>query len=151
MALTSTPPTTSYWGDHVHNNDIVSSTLHQVMKYVDKDGWMQTLITKKHTFKSVKNYFTDFLLYWDSLEADPQPEEPNSNDEADQSLRWVCMGVDYFVIGTSKDNVINTVDIDVKLYINEYAELAYLSPCPSEYVPFDNDIDIDDGDDVIST
>jgi len=55
------------------------------MKYIDEDGKVQTLIAEKHPFKGVENYFTDFLLYQNFLEADenPQPEEPNSSNEAD--------------------------------------------------------------------
>jgi len=38
------------------------------MKYVDGDGKVQTLIAKRHPFKGVENYFTDSLLYQDSLD-----------------------------------------------------------------------------------
>ena len=43
------------------------------------------MIAKRHLFKGVENYFTDFLLYQDSLETDenPQPEELDSGNEAD--------------------------------------------------------------------
>jgi len=37
------------------------------MKYVDERGRMRTLIAKKHLFKRVENYFTDYLLYQDPL------------------------------------------------------------------------------------
>ena len=52
----------------IHCNSIIPSTLHQVMKYVDEDGKVQTLIAKSHQFKGVENYFTDSLLYQDSLD-----------------------------------------------------------------------------------
>ena len=69
----------------IHRNSIVPSTLHQAMKYVDGDGKVWTLIAGRHPFKRVENYFTDFLLYQDSLEMNenPQPEEPDSSNEAD--------------------------------------------------------------------
>ena len=69
----------------IHRNAIVPSTLHQVMKYVGKDGKVRTLIAERHPFKGVENYFTDSLLYQDSLEADgnPYPEESVSGNEAD--------------------------------------------------------------------
>jgi len=35
----------------IHHNSIVPSTLHQVMKYVDGDRIVRTLITKRHPFK----------------------------------------------------------------------------------------------------
>ena len=54
-------------------NSIVPSTLHQVMKYVDGDGKVRTLIAERHPFKGVENYFTDSLLYQDSLETDKNP------------------------------------------------------------------------------
>jgi len=69
----------------IHCNSIVPSTLHQVMKYVDEDENVRTLIAERHSCKGVKNYFTDSLLYQDSLEVDknPHPEEPDSSNEAD--------------------------------------------------------------------
>ena len=43
------------------------------------------LIAERHLFKGVENYFTDSLLYQDSLETNknPQSEEPDSGNEAD--------------------------------------------------------------------
>ena len=69
----------------IHRNSIVPSTLHQVMKYLDGDGKIRTLIAERHPFKGVENYFTDSLLYQDSLEMDenPQQEEPDSGNKAD--------------------------------------------------------------------
>ena len=69
----------------IHHNSIVPSTLHQVMKYVDGDGKVRTMIAERHPFKGVEKYFKDSLLYQDSLETDenPQPEELDSGNEAD--------------------------------------------------------------------
>jgi len=55
------------------------------MKYIDGSGKVQTLIADRHPFNRVENYFTDSLLYQDSLETseNPQPEEPDSANEAD--------------------------------------------------------------------
>ena len=55
------------------------------MKYVDEDGKVRMLIAKRHPFKEVENYFTDFLLYQDSLKTDKNPhsKEPDSGNEAD--------------------------------------------------------------------
>ena len=55
------------------------------MKYVDGDEKVRTLIAERHPFNEVENYFTDYLLYQDSPEADknPQPEQPDSGNEAD--------------------------------------------------------------------
>ena len=67
----------------IHHYSIIPSTLHQVMKYIDGDGKVRTLIAKRNPFKGVENYFADSLLYQDSLETNenPQPEEPDSGNE----------------------------------------------------------------------
>jgi len=52
----------------IQRDSIVPFTLHQVMKHIDEDGKLRTLIAKRHPFKGVENYFTDSLLYQDSLE-----------------------------------------------------------------------------------
>jgi len=46
---------------------------------------VRMLITERHPFKRVENYFIDCLHYQDSLEADenPCPEELDSGNEAD--------------------------------------------------------------------
>ena len=69
----------------IHRNSIIPSTLHQVMKYVDGDEKVRTLIAERHPFKGVESYFTDSLLYQDSLETDKnsQPEELDPGNEAD--------------------------------------------------------------------
>ena len=69
----------------IHCNSIVPSTLHQVMKYIDESGKVRTLIVERHPFKGVENYFTDSLLYQDSMEINEnlQPVEPDSGNEAD--------------------------------------------------------------------
>jgi len=48
-------------------------------------GKSENIIAEKHPFKGVENYFTDSLLYQDSLETDEniQPEEPESSNEVD--------------------------------------------------------------------
>jgi len=67
----------------IHRNAIIPSTLHQVMKYIGEDEKVRMLIAERHPFKRIKNYFTDFLLYQNSLEVDenPHPEEPDSDNE----------------------------------------------------------------------
>ena len=55
------------------------------MKYIDGGGKVRTLIVERYPFKGVENYFTESLLYQDSLETNEnsQPEEPDSGNEAD--------------------------------------------------------------------
>ena len=69
----------------IHANFIVPSTLHQVIKYTDEDGEQKMLIADKYPFKGVENYFTDSVLYQDSLETtdDPPPEDHDSGNEAE--------------------------------------------------------------------
>src|SRR3954466_6863189 len=59
----------------IHRNHIVSSTLHQVMKYVDDQGQVRTLVAEQRPFKGVENYFTDALLYQEAHEEDVQVKE----------------------------------------------------------------------------
>src|SRR4051812_23538415 len=59
----------------IHRNHIVPSTLHQVMKYVDDQGQVRTLVVEQRPFKGVKNYFTDALLYQEAHEEDVQDNE----------------------------------------------------------------------------
>src|SRR3954468_22631997 len=59
----------------IHRNHIVPSTLHQVMKYVDAQGQVRTLVAEQRPFKGVKNYFTDALLYQEAHEVVVQEKE----------------------------------------------------------------------------
>jgi len=90
------------------------------------------LIAKRHSFKGVENYFTDSLLYQNSLETseNPQPEEPDSGNEADsepeveEEYLWE---LNPLVTSINKLDV-NNLTIDVgKWYINEELDLAYFS------------------------
>src|SRR4051812_32313095 len=59
----------------IHRNHIVPSTLHQVMKYVDAQGQVRTLVAEQRPFKGVENYFTDVLLYQEAHEVVMQEKE----------------------------------------------------------------------------
>src|SRR3954467_298599 len=59
----------------IHRNHIVLSTLHQVMKYVDAQGQVRTLVAEQHPFKGVENYFIDALLYQEAHEVVVQEKE----------------------------------------------------------------------------
>src|SRR3954462_4558776 len=59
----------------IHRNHIMPSTLHQVMKYVDAQGQVRTLVAEQRPFKGVKNYFTDALLYQEAHEVVVQEKE----------------------------------------------------------------------------
>src|SRR5436190_9644089 len=47
----------------IHRNHIVPSTLHQVMKHMDTQGQVHTLVAEQHPFKGIETHFTDSLLY----------------------------------------------------------------------------------------
>src|SRR3954464_9208805 len=69
----------------IHRNHIVSSTLHQVMKYVDAQGQVRTLVSEQRPFKGVENYFTDAQLYQEAHEVVVQEKEAlELGNEADQ-------------------------------------------------------------------
>ena len=55
------------------------------MKYIDRSGKVRTLTAERYPFKGEENYFTDPLLYQNSLKTNEnsQPEEPDSGNEAD--------------------------------------------------------------------
>src|SRR3954467_14411361 len=59
----------------IHRNHVVPSTLHQVMKYVDAQGQVRTLVAEQRSFKGVENYFTDALLYQEAHEVVVQHKE----------------------------------------------------------------------------
>src|SRR3954464_9097658 len=59
----------------IHRNHIVPSTLHQVMKYLDDQGQVRTLVAEQRPFKGVKNYFIDSLLYQEAHEVVMQDKE----------------------------------------------------------------------------
>jgi len=125
----------------IHHNSIVPSTLHQVMKYVDGDG-------KVRTFKGVDNYFTDSLLYQDSLEIDEnsQPEELDSGNEADvepEAEEEFLWELNPLVTSVNKLNVNNTVNDVGEWYINEELDLLYFSMFASDSVPSDTSTDVD--------
>src|SRR3954469_11556136 len=59
----------------IHRNHIVPSTLHQVMKYVDAQSQVRTLVAEQRPFKGVEKYFTDALLYQEAHEVVVQDKE----------------------------------------------------------------------------
>jgi len=133
----------------IHRNSIVPSTLHQVMKYIDGDGKVRTLIAERHPFKGVENYFTDSLLYQDSLETDenPQSEEPDSGNEADtepEAEEECLWELNPLITSINKLDVNNTANDVGEWYINEKLDLAYLSVFASDSIPSDTSTDVGD-------
>ena len=126
-----------------------SSPLFSITKYIDGDGKVQTLIVERHPFKRVENYFTDSLLYHYSLETgeNPQPEEPNSSNEANikpEAEEECLWELNLLVTSINKLNVNNTAKDVGEWYINEELDLAYFSVFASDSVPSDTSTDVDD-------
>jgi len=114
----------------IHCNSIVPSTLHQVIKYIDGDGKVRMLIAERHLFKGVENYFTDSLLYQDSLETNenPQSEEPDSGNEADikpEAEEECFWELNPLVMSINKLDINNLANDVGEWYINEELDLAY--------------------------
>jgi len=106
------------------------------MKYVSEDGKVRTLIAERHPFKGVENYFTDFLLYQDSLEADENlhQEKIDSGNEADtepeeDEYLWE---INPLVTSINKLDVNITADVEGEWFINEDLDLAYFSAFASD-------------------
>jgi len=106
------------------------------------------LIAEMYPFKGVENYFTDSLLYQDSLETNknPQPEEPYSGNEADTELEAEeeCMWeLNPLVTSINKFDVNNTADDVGEWYINEELNLAYFSVFASHSASSNTSTEVD--------
>ncbi|XP_020249374.1 uncharacterized protein LOC109826765 [Asparagus officinalis] len=64
-----------------HTNRIVQSTLHQVMKYANDEGEVQTLIAEKRPFRGVESFHIDSIFYLESQEK--LKEDADSGTETD--------------------------------------------------------------------
>jgi len=107
------------------------------MKYVDDCGKVRTLIAKRHSFKGVENYFTDSLLYQDSLETDESPhlEEHDSSNEAEaETDKKVCLWeINPLVMSIDKLDFNTTANVESEWFINEDLDLTSNS-VPSELI-----------------
>jgi len=88
------------------------------------------LIAERHLFKGVENYFTDSLLYQDSLETNenPQSEEPDSGNEADikpEAEEECFWELNPLVMSINKLDINNLANDVGEWYINEELDLAY--------------------------
>ena len=87
--------------------------------------------------RGVENYFTDSLLYQDSLETDenPQLEELDSGNKADTEPKAEekCLWkLNPLVTSVNKLDVNNTANDEGEWYINEELDLAYFSVFASD-------------------
>jgi len=105
------------------------------------------LIVEMHPFKGVKNYFTDFLLYQDSLDVDenPHPEELDSGNEADtEPEEDECLWkINPPVASIDKLNFDITANVESEWFINKNLDLPYFFAFASDSVSSDTSIDVD--------
>ena len=107
------------------------------------------MIVERHPFKEVENYFTESLLYQDSLETDenPQPEELDSGNEADaepEAEEECLRELNPLVTSINKLTVNNTANNVGELFINKELDFAYFSVFAYDFVPSDTTTDVDD-------
>jgi len=116
------------------------------MKYVGEDRKVRMLLVERHPFKVVENYFTDSLLYQDSLQADenPYPEELDSSNEADtEPEEDECLReINPLVMSIRKLGSDTTANVDGEWFINEDLDLAYFSVFASNSIPLDTSTDV---------
>jgi len=116
------------------------------MKYVGEDRKVRMLLVERHSFKVVENYFTDSLLYQDSLQADenPYPEELDSSNEADtEPEEYEChRKINPLVTSIRKLGSDTTANVDGEWFINEDLDLAYFSVFASNSIPLDTSTDV---------
>src|SRR5436189_369803 len=135
----------------IYRNHIVPSTLHQVMKHVDTQGQVHTLVAEQHPFKGVETHFTDSLLYQEVNEkttqggvtsksvneADDESESTTEAEDQEWELDLSIIGHDnlnYLMKhGSDKeercleDNLASTTDDEAGgWYINENFDLDFL-------------------------
>ena len=107
------------------------------------------MIAERNPFKVVEKYFTDSLLYQDSLETDenPNPKELDSGNktnvesETEEECFWE---LNPFVTSVNKLDVNNTANDIGEWYINEELDLTYFSVFASNFVPSDTSTDVGD-------
>ena len=104
---------------------------------------------RKAFVQGVEDYYTDSLLYQDSLETDenPQPEKLDSRNEADvepEAEEECLWELNPLVTSINKLDVNNTANDAGEWYINEELDLAYFSVFAFDFVPSDTSTDVDD-------
>ena len=73
----------------LHRNGLIPSSLHQVVKYIDQEGRLCTLIADSNPFKGVENYFTDAVHYQETMEAEGEGAQGNGVAfEPDLGMPW---------------------------------------------------------------
>jgi len=100
---------------------------------------VRILITEKHSFKGVENYFTDSFLYQDPPKPaeDKTPEDHDSVNEADTELEpeEECLWeINPLVMSVDKLACDVTANIEGEWFINENLDFAYFPTFASNFV-----------------
>src|SRR3954470_6911479 len=73
----------------LYRNGLIPSSLHQVVKYIDQEGRLRTLIADSNPFRGVENYFTDAVHYQETMEAEGEGAQGNGVAfEPDLGMPW---------------------------------------------------------------
>src|SRR3954467_5117995 len=73
----------------LHRNGLIPSSLHQVVKYIDQEGCLCTLVADFNPFKGMENYFTNAIHYQGTMEAGREATlENEANIEPDPEIPW---------------------------------------------------------------
>ena len=73
------------------------------------------MIAERHPFKGVENYFTNSLLYQDSLETNenPRPDEANTEPKAEEECMWelnpLVTSINKLDVNNSTDDVASDI------------------------------------------
>ena len=131
----------------IHRNSIVPSTLHQVMNTLTGvERYERSLPKGIHSRESrtISQILSCIRTLW--KQEIPQPEEPDSGNEADtEPEKEECMWeIDPLVTSIDKLGVDDTTDDVGRWYINEELNLAYSSVFASDSVPSDTSTEVDD-------
>lgn len=93
------------------------------------------VIADRYPFKRVENYFTDSLLYRETLKTDPALEKPDSGNEVDTAydLEDDCpWQLNLSMLEMNSLSVYDTVDETGGWHIDEDANSDYLSSFASD-------------------
>ena len=96
----------------------------------------------KASVQGIENYFTDSLLYKDSIETDEnlQPEELDSGNEADTEpeIKEECLWkINTLATSIDKLNFNTTTNVEGEWFIIEDLDLVYFSAFTSDSIPSD--------------
>jgi len=137
MSLTPTPRSTTCCWDGL--GFVASSSSHPLFIKWWNHWWRKkskNVDCWKVSVQGVENYFTNSLLYQDSLEVDENshPEEPDSSNEANtEPKEEECLWkINPLIMSIDKPDFNTTAKIKSEWFINENLDMAYFSSFASD-------------------